>query len=212
MGSIPFTAPHLLIGAYWALNFYQRKPSVIKTALKLAISDVEPAPCLQPGHSPSSRNSANLAFIPLGGHLVIHRKAGKIRQFFRFVDFIMRNQEIAPRFAAVCLGVCSGVFAPFDGSGAFRPHFRGFQIRARFDFRKPDGVSGFHDEIGDVFAVFRAELVIDLELSFGGFEPFFGIAFQNNGEAAFGIGIEFLPAGSTMSHWRVGRGHWRGRS
>ena len=66
MGSIPFTAPHLLIGAYWALNFYQRKPSVIKTALKLAISDVEPAPCLQPGHSPSSRNSANLAFIPLG--------------------------------------------------------------------------------------------------------------------------------------------------
>ena len=59
--------PHLLIGAYRALNFYPHKPSVIKTTPKLAIGDSNSAPYLQPGHSPSSRNSANLAFIPLGG-------------------------------------------------------------------------------------------------------------------------------------------------
>ena len=97
-----------------------------------------------------------------------------------------------PRLAANTGGVVARLLAPARGSGRFRLHLVAFQLVPLFRLNHQNDVVRFRAKIEDVFRLHRTKLVIDLELSFGGFEPFFGIALQNDGETPLGIAVEFL--------------------
>ncbi|MCY1552183.1 hypothetical protein D9M68_885640 [compost metagenome] len=82
--------------------------------------------------------------------------------------------------------------APAHGSIGFGLYLRCVDVISRFGFHHQNYRASLHDEVGDVFRLFATELVVDLELAFGRFEPFLCIAFKDHRKAAFGIRIELL--------------------
>lgn len=107
-------------------------------------------------------------------------------------DHIVGDEGIAPGFASMLCGVGRGILAPFDGGVALREDNWIFQLIAGFGFEHVDGVGGLGDEVGLIFGVVSTLAVEDLELTPGRLEPLEGVAFEDDSEAALGVGLEFL--------------------
>ena len=107
-------------------------------------------------------------------------------------DHIVREQDVAPRLAAVGLGVVSGVLAPLHRDIAFGDHVRRLQFVARFGLKHVDVRRRLGDEVGLVFEVVGAGFVENLELALRRLEPLLRFALQDDGELTLGVRLEFI--------------------
>ncbi len=82
--------------------------------------------------------------------------------------------------------------APFSRSFHFGDNDWVFHLVAGFRFEHEYPISGFSHEIRLVFEMLGAMPVKDLELPFGGLEPFERVAIKDQSEFSFRLGIKFL--------------------
>src|SRR5690348_9224373 len=119
-------------------------------------------------------------------------EAKVVRQPVAFDNLIMRDQQVFPRLAVYSGRVFGSMLAPTDGGSGLALYFRCRQILPLLRFHHQDGVLGLCDEVGDVFGLLAAMLVVHLELALGRLEPFQRIALQDDGEASLRVRVELL--------------------
>ncbi|EAA20322.1 hypothetical protein [Plasmodium yoelii yoelii] len=109
-----------------------------------------------------------------------------------------RSQQILPGLALDARRVLRGMPAPLHGGSGLGLNLLGVEVGARLGLHHEDRGIGFGHEVGDVFRLLSAELVVDLELSLRGLEPPAGVAFEDDGEAALAVRVELLQRVQTL--------------
>ncbi len=104
----------------------------------------------------------------------------------------MGDQQISPGFSAIALRVVCCIGAPLNRGLFFCKNDRVIHLVGGLWFEHVNGLICFCSKIRLILKMFRAVSIEKLELAFGGFEPLYGLPFENYGKLSFRLRVEFL--------------------